>query len=418
VFEKDKIYIDHLFRHQYGKRVSILTIAFGLEHLEVIEDAIQDTFIKALKSWQHKLPDNPEGWLITASKNRIIDLFRKIKADQQREHSISGPVSMAINEIFLDSEVEDSQLRMIFTACHPLLKPEEQIGFALKTISGFSEKEIATALLLKPATIKKRLQRARKKINESEIKFEVPQGKELNERLNRVYQTIYLIFNEGFHSGSKDQLIRLDICKEAIRLGHMLLHAKLTDDKSNYALMALMCFHSARLNSKVKSDGTFISLRKQDRKTWNQEMIILGNIHMTKAVETEFFTSYHYEAAIAAEHLKAKSFEDTDWVKISMWYQKLYQIAPSPFLELNMAIVYLQMKEWSKAETALEDLDESQLNQRIYLFHSTWAELHESKGEYRKAILSYEEALSTVNNERERDFLNGKLKTIQSRLSN
>ena len=254
--------LDHLFRHQYGKMVSILTRIFGLEHLETIEDAVQDTFIRAMVTWRNQLPENPEAWLTKAAKNRTIDLFRKLSAEKKRIPKIeNGPATIALNELFLDNEIADSQLRMIFTACHPSLNPSEQIAFALKTVSGFSAKEIASALLIKEETIKKRLSRARKTIATQQIAFQIPQGNDLPERLSRVLEILYLIFNEGFHSNKKEILIRKDLCGEAIRLTKMLLTNPYTRQPATYALFALMCFHSARLDSKVNEKNEIIDLK-------------------------------------------------------------------------------------------------------------------------------------------------------------
>ena len=247
--------IDHLFRHQYGKMVSILTRIFGFSNLETIEDAVQDTFLKATHTWKDSIPENPEAWLTQAAKNRTIDLFRKIKADKSRIQNLdSGPSAIALNELFLDNEIEDSQLRMIFACCHPELQSKDQIAFALKTISGFSQKEIAASLLTKEESIKKRLQRARKTIIEKDIKFEIPSGKELSERIDNVLQVIYLIFNEGFHSNGKNIIIRKDLCGEALRLCKMILAKETLRDGSVYSLFALLCFNSSRLETKVVND--------------------------------------------------------------------------------------------------------------------------------------------------------------------
>lgn len=192
--ESDAI-IDHLFRHQHGRMVAILTRIFGLSNLEIIEDAVQDTFIKAMGTWRNGMPDNPEAWLTQAAKNRMIDLFRKLKSEKERAaYMESGTSTISVNELFLDDEIADSQLRMIFTACHPQLDPRDQIAFALKTIAGFSQKEIASALLLKEEAIKKRLSRARKAIGIKSISFEIPQGEQLNQRMIRVLEVLYLLF--------------------------------------------------------------------------------------------------------------------------------------------------------------------------------------------------------------------------------
>lgn len=398
--------IDHLFRHQHGKMVSILTRIFGLANLEIIEDAVQDTFIKAMLTWRTKIPDNPEAWLTAAAKNRAIDLFRKLNADQQRNLKLDhGPAAMAINELFLDSEIEDSQLRMIFTACHPTLNPRDQIAFALKTISGFSQKEIASALLLKQETVKKRLSRARKSITKEGIAFKIPQGKDLPERLDRVLEVLYLIFNEGFHSNKKEILIRKDLCGEALRLCQFLLKNTFTRQASTYALFALMCFHSARLDSKINNQNELVDLRNQDRKLWYQPLIVLGNNAMDKAVETGIYTTYHYEAAIASEHLKAKSFEATNWDKILQWYQQLQVIQPSSFNLLNIAIVQLQREDQEAALTVLKQINPAELEQRAYLYYGAYAEYFVLIGASEKALVQINKALELVQNQSERAYL-------------
>ncbi len=410
--------LDHLFRHEYGKMVSILTRIFGLEHLETIEDAVQDTFIQAMVTWRNQLPENPEAWLTKAAKNRTIDLFRKLSADKKRIPKIeSGPTAIALNELFLDNEIADSQLRMIFTACHPTLNPTEQIAFALKTVSGFSAKEIASALLVKEETIKKRLSRARKTIATQQIAFQIPQGKDLPERLSRVLEILYLIFNEGFHSNKKEILIRKDLCGEAIRLTKMLLKNPYTRQPATYALFALMCFHSARLDSKVNEKNEIIDLKHQDRKKWYFPLVQLGNEAMNKAVATDIYTSYHYEAAIAIEHLKAKNFAATDWNKILNWYKKLYELQPSAFNLLNLAMVQLQRADYQTALELLQQINPRDLEQRAYLYYGSYSEYFVLTGKTKKALLHIDTALQLVRNEAERQFLLKKKYNIANNLN-
>ena len=404
--ENQEALIDHLFRHQFGKMVSILTRIFGLAHLETIEDAVQDTFVKAMLSWRDKKPDNPEAWLTHAAKNRVIDLFRKINAEKNRIPNIeNGPTAIAINELFLENEIADSQLRMIFSACHPSLNAKDQIAFSLKTISGFSSKEIASALLLKEETIKKRLSRARKVIQSGDISFEIPQGKALPHRLENVLDVLYLIFNEGFHSNKKDKLIRKELCGEAMRLCQMLTINKLTNNSSTQALFALMCFHTARLESKVNEDNELIDLKNQDRSKWYFPLIVLGNQAMNEAVKDGTYSIYHYEAAIAAEHLQAKTFEATNWKKILTWYEKLYEIQPAPITLLNMTVVQLQLEDWTAAKVLLQKINPKELEQRTYLYFGTFAELYHQTCNQKKANENMDIALELVKNESERNFL-------------
>lgn len=398
--------IDHLFRHQYGKMVSILTRVFGLQHLEIIEDAVQDTFIQAVLSWRNQTPENPEAWLTKAAKNRVLDIFRKLNADKKRIPKIDyGPSAIAINDLFLDTEIEDSQLRMIFTACNPALNSKDQIAFSLKTISGFSSKEIASSLLLKEETVKKRLVRARKGIKTHNLSFQIPQGKVLSKRLSRVLEVIYLIFNEGFHSNKKEILIREDLCGEAMRLCKMLLKNELTASPSAYALFALFCFHSSRLKSKINAQNEIISLKDQDRSLWYKPLIELGHSAMHKAVEGENFDSYHYEAAIAAEHIIATTYEDTDWDKILQWYEHLHELEPSSINILNRVVVQIQRKDFEAAENLLKQVDPSSLEQRIYLYYGSYSEFYKQKSEISAALLSIEKAIAFVSNEAERKYL-------------
>lgn len=398
--------IDHLFRHQHGRMVAILCRIFGLEHLETIEDAVQDTFIKAMGAWRHELPDNPEAWLTAAAKNRVIDLFRSISSARNREENLnSGTSAIAVNQLFLDSEIADSQLRMIFTACHPALDPRDQIAFALKAIGGFSRREIAAALLLKEETIKKRISRARKAVAEKKIRFEIPQGDQLRVRMIHVLEVIYLLFNEGFHSARKEIGVRKDLCGEALRLSKMLIDNPLTCNAEVQALFALMCFQSARLDSKVNAANELLDLKTQDRSKWYFPLIIAGNDMMHLATAEGKYSIYHYEAAIACEHLQARTFAETNWTNILNWYQQLEKLAPSPFNLLNMAVVNLQRKDFPGARQILEELEEDQLEQRKYLYYGCWAEYYKKIGDVSKAIEQYDVAISLVPEDLEKAYL-------------
>lgn len=409
--------IDHLFRHHSGKMVSILTRIFGLEHLNIIEDAVQDTFVKASLSWRKQQPENPEAWLTAAAKNRILDIFRKVKTQQKHLPLISqGTDTIAINELFLDTEIEDAQLRMIFTACHPKLDPRDRISFALKTVSGFSTKEIASSLLMKEDSVKKRLSRARKVIAATNIKFKIPQGKSLEKRLQSVMEVLYLIFNEGFHSNKKEALIRQELCAEALRLAQLLLKNSLTRTPDSYALCALMCFHAARIESRINADNEILNLKQQDRSLWYCPLIKLGNSMMNKAVETTEFSQYHYEAAIISEHLKAKTFEDTNWKKILHWYQCLQMLQPMPSHLLTMAVICIQTHDYKLARGYLDQLQPSDFEQRTYLYYGTLADYYEATSKTEQAIKFIDLALNSVTNDLEKSYLLNKKSHIISKV--
>lgn len=410
--------IDHLFRHHSGKMVSVLTRIFGLAHLEIIEDAVQDTFIKASLSWRHEQPDNPEAWLTQAAKNRVLDIFRKLKTERKHLPNIKhGLNTIAINELFLDTEIEDSQLRMIFTACHPNLDPRDRISFALKTVSGFSIKEISSALLTKEETIRKRLSRARKAIQRSELKFYIPQGKKLPERLESVMEVLYLIFNEGFHSNRKEKLVRKELCGEAMRLCRMLLKNENTRTPASYALFALMCFHSARLDTKTNEENEVLDLMNQDRSQWHFPLVELGNAMMNKAVEEAGFSCYHYEAAIAAEHLRARDFKDTNWDNILHWYQCLHELSPMPTHLLTMAVVCMQNKDFPQAKSYLDQLRPEDFAQRVYLYHGAKVDYYSGTNNFKEAIKHIDYALDTVTNVLEKDYLKKKKVALLSNTS-
>lgn len=401
--------IDHLFRHHSGKMVSVLTRIFGLSNLEIIEDAIQDTFLKASIKWRKQIPDNPEAWLTKAAKNRVLDIFRKIQTQRKHIPELkNGIEAISINELFLDNEIEDAQLRMIFTACHPKLDAKDRIAFALKTISGFSSKEIASALLAKETTIRKRIFRARKTIQDLNIQFKIPQGKELPLRIESVLEVLYLIFNEGFHSNRKETLVRKELCGEAMRLCKSLLKNKHTNISASYALFALMCFHAARLDAKVTTENEVLDLKNQDRNLWSFPLIQLGNAMMNKAVEDSEYSSYHYEAAIIAEHIKAPSFKQTNWNKILEWYQYLYKIQPVPSHLLSMAVVCLQSQNYIKSNYYFEQINPKDLEQRSYLFYGAKADYFLAINNKTEAINNINIALDKVTNNLEREFLEKK----------
>lgn len=404
--------IDHLYRHHYGKMVAVLVRIFGLNQLETIEDAIQDTFVKAVSSWKVKQPENPEAWLTLAAKNRVIDLMRKLSPLTATDSLHTGAASMPINELFLEEEIRDSTLRMIFTACHPKLDARDQIVFSLKTISGFSNKEIAAALMLKEATVKKRIQRARKNIVQEEIEFKIPPKSSMVDRIQRVHQVLYLIFNEGFHANHPNLLVRQELCAEAIRLMQLMLQDPLTRSDDGYALLALMCFHAARIETKVDDRGVAVDLEQQDRTKWYFPLIRLGNDCMEKAVKQETFGVYHYQAAIAAEHLKARKFADTDWDRIRHWQLAWYQLQPSVQLELNMALVQIQRADWPSAEALLEGIDPVDLEQRAYLYYAVRSRYYSALQQKEKAKSSLELALQTATNQAERIYLEEQLLKI------
>lgn len=396
--------------------VAILSKIFGLAHLELIEDAVQDTFLKASLGWRNELPENPEAWLTQAAKHRTIDLLRQLNASKERHLSVGREsTDLEINDYFLDHEVADSQLRMIFVACHPGFSQEEQIAFALKAISGFSMKEIAAALLQKEETIKKRLVRARKKIQSLHITLSFPDPAQIPARISGVLQIIYLIFNEGFHSTKADELISKDLCGEAIRLCKLLLQKEKFRTGEMYALFALMCFHASRLEAKT-SNSEIVDLKHQDRSKWYLPLILLGNDALKKSVEFGDRSIYHLEAAIASEHVRAVRFENTNWQRILDCYDEMYAIMPSAHILLSKATVFLQLEKLREAKHELDKITPETLNQRKYLYHGCYAEYHEKAGEKDKALEEIGLAVETCSNQFEKNYLMKKKQLLEGKV--
>ncbi|EWH14566.1 ECF subfamily RNA polymerase sigma-24 subunit [Cellulophaga geojensis KL-A] len=386
--------------------VSILIRIFGLKHIELIEDAVQDTFAKATVQWRKKVPDNAEAWFTTAAKNRVIDLLRKLDADKSRIEKLNYSASaIAFNNLFEKEEIQDSELRMIFTACHPKLDPKDQIAFALKTIGGFSSSEIATALLLKPETVKKRLTRAKQTILKRKLNFELPAKKQLQSRLHNVLEVVYLIFNEGFHSNHNKLLVRKELCGEALRLTKLILRKEQFRCGASYALFSLLCLNSSRLGAKVDENFNSIDLKNQDRSKWYLPLINLGVNALEKANEYPDFSTYHIEAAIVTEHIKAPTFEATNWKQILELYKQLEQHQENTIVSLSIAVVFIQLNEPQNAYLILQKLEPNALEQRSYLFYGVKAKYYQCVGNIDKAISYLNTAIESVPNFAEKTYL-------------
>ncbi|HEX7572117.1 MAG TPA: sigma-70 family RNA polymerase sigma factor [Bacteroidota bacterium] len=338
--------VEHLFRHESGRMVSAMTRLFGVHNLALAEDVVQEAFEKAFHEWRlNPIPPNPSAWLTVTARNKAIDAIRRNRHQVEFSEDISYllnseyTASSIVNEMFLDDEVADSQLRMIFTCCHPSLPPEMQVPLTLRTISGFGIQEIANALLTNIETVNKRLYRARRYIREKNIRFEIPAGKELSGRLDTVTTVMYLLFNEGYNSGKADELIRKDLCAEAMRLCLLLSGHKIGDRPKTYALLSLMCFHASRFDSRVDSDNEIVLLQDQDRSAWDGELIRRGEFYLSKASEGDEVSEYHVEAAISAQYCMAPRFEETDWRAIAGLYDALMTMKRSPLVKLNRAVV-------------------------------------------------------------------------------
>ena len=405
--------IDHLFRHESGKMVSVLSRLLGLQNLETAHDIVQDTLLQAMNTWSYNgVPENPSAWLYRAAKNRAIDFLRRQKkfkeiAPQysyllQSEYSLSSTV----NNLFLENEIQDSQLRMMFACGHPSIAEESQIALTLKTLCGLSINEIAKAFLTNEETITKRIYRAKEKIKSENIELNVPQGKELPQRLDVVLKSLYLLFNEGYNSSHPDQLIREDLCQEAIRLSYLLTTHSITNLPRTNALLSLMCFQASRLQARLDDKGNIILLKYQDRSKWYKPLIEKGFMYLEMATEIFEPSSYHLEAAIASLHAAAPSFEQTDWKSIYHLYEILYQLQPVPIVALNKAIAsaYAISKE-----NALDQLLQIKGLENYYLYHTSIGEIYYELHDKSNAKKFYERALHLTTSRPQQQLLISKI---------
>src|ERR1041385_4713768 len=291
---------DHLFRHEAGKLVSVLTGIFGLERLQLAEDVVQESLVRALKTWPYYgVPKNPAAWLTQTAKNLALDLIRREKTFREKESEIIAtleqwPASVVVgNAALSENEIKDDRLRMMFVCCHPLIPAEAQVAISLKTLCGFSVTEISRAFLTTDAAIAKRLTRAKQKSRGARIPCEIPAGEELGRRLDGVLQSLYLLFNEGYKASSGEKLVREDICYEAIRLTTLLAEHSAGNQPKTHALLSLMLLNGARTPTRVDGEGNLLRLQEQDRTQWDQSMIAQGMYHFAQSAAGEEISEYH-----------------------------------------------------------------------------------------------------------------------------
>ncbi|HYC86909.1 MAG TPA: sigma-70 family RNA polymerase sigma factor [Chryseosolibacter sp.] len=402
--------VDHLFRHESGKMVAVLTKLLGFKNLDTAHDIIQDTLLSAMTLWSYgKLPENPTAWLYHVARNKAIDFLRREQARPRIQSGFSQSLDpipeTATANLFLETEIEDSVLRMMFACCHPDIPIESRIAMALKTLGGMTSREIAHAFLTSEDTIIKRIYRAREKIKNEKIPLDVPVSGALLPRLESVLQVLYLLFNEGYNSSHPDTLIRHDLCSEAMRLCHLLTRHTDTDKPATNALMALMCFQASRLDSRIDQHGNIITLKYQDRSTWNRQLISRGFHYLDRAAELNSFSLYHLEAGIASVHAASPSFEQTDWKAIYHLYEILYSINPSPVVALNKAIASSYAVSAQSALDALQNIKGLENN---HLYYASLAEVCLGLGKNEDARNYFDSAISLTDSKLEKELLKQK----------
>ena len=402
---------DHLFRREAGRMVATLTRIFGVHNLALAEDVVQDAFCRALEVWKFRgPPENPSAWLMATAKNRALDVLRRERTARTfapelgRLLESEWTLAPAVEEVFASKAIQDDQLRMMFSCCHPRLSEEAQVALVLHILCGFSVDEIASAFVSSHAAIEKRITRAKKVLATSKKLFDVAAAAEFSARLPAVHRALYLLFNEGYHGASPESAIRSELCWEAIRLTAVLLEHPQGATSATRALAALMCLNASRLPARVDASGNLSSLLDQDRSRWDQELVAEGVKLLELSATGSELTVYHVEAAIAAAHARAFRAEHTDWQMIVSLYDTLMMIGPSPIVALNRAIAIAQQEG---PERGLEEIRAIANSDRLRTYPFYHAALGEFELRTRKHAIArdhFRTALALARNSMERQF--------------
>lgn len=410
--------VEHLFRHEAGKMVATLTGIFGIEHLTLAEDVVQEALARALQTWPfYGVPRNPAAWLMQTARNRALDVVRRENNFRAKEPDIirlmdgENPAPDAI--ILSEQEIADDWLRMMFVCCHPQIPAEAQVALALKTLCGFSPAEIAKAFLTTEAAIAKRLMRAKQKIRDARIAFEIPAGGELARRLDGVLQSLCLLINEGYNASAGDKLVREDICAEAIRLTGLLSEHPAGNQPKTHALLALMLLNAARTPARVDGEGNLLRLQEQDRTRWDQPLIARGLFHLAQSAAGGELSEYHLQAGISACHCAARDYASTDWRQILSLYDRLLALDGSPVVALNRAVVLAEVNGPQAGIEAVEAIPNLKSLGSYYLLHAVLGDFELQLNRLPVAAAHFQRALELAGMKSEQMFLVKRLQACE-----
>ncbi len=394
--------VEHYFRHETGRLHGALIRLLGVHELALAEDVAQEAMLRALRVWSMGgVPENPSAWITEVAMNLARDALRHRRVAAAKEPELAlreaqrrgAPEEAALPDAAADSEMRDDALRLLFLCAHPALSHDSQVVLALKVLGGFSTGEIARAFLASEAAIEKQLARAKQRLAEAHLAFEIPAGAALAERLDAVLATIYLVFNEGYKASSGDRLLREDLCDEALRLGTLLVAHPACDGPRSHALLALMLLTAARFPTRLDEHGALLRLGEQDRSRWDPARLERGLAHLAAAARGRELSVYHLQAGIAALHATAADFAATDWARILLHYDELERLAPSPIVALNRAVAVAHVHGPAAGLTALAAMPERARLSDHYLFHAVEGELHHRRADHAAAAASFRRAL-------------------------
>jgi RNA polymerase sigma-70 factor, ECF subfamily len=404
--------IETLYRSESGRVLATLVRLLG--DLDLAEEAMHEAFAAALESWpQAGIPDRPRPWLISTARFKAIDAVRRRARFDGAQRDLVAHMESGVNDAPPENEeIEDDRLRLIFTCCHPALSTEGQVALTLREICGLTTEEIARAFLVTPATLAQRIVRAKAVIRDKAIPYQVPVSQELSNRLGAVLQVVYLIFNEGYSA----EITGVELSREAIRLGRLLLDLLQQDqlhEPEVMGLVGLMLLHESRRAARTSPDGDLVLLEQQDRSLWNRDQIAEGISLTESALASRCFGAYTLQAAIAAVHAESFSVASTDWREITLLYDRLLQIQPSPVVELNRAVAIAMCEGPEQGLYLIDDLLAGGHLSHYHLAHSARADLCRRLGRIPEARASYERALALVGQEPLRRFLARRLEELK-----
>ncbi len=400
-------FVENFFRQQWRNAIAGLTAQVGVQHLEEIENAVQAALTKALERWSLSgVPDNPGGWIYQTARNQLYDEMRKQETRRRNQSNVADVLygEPQVEDAPDADPLNDEVMKMIFVCCHPVIKQRDSIILTLRVICGLGFGEIAAGLCMSVEAVRKSLARCKKQLTADNIPLDLPSEDERGERLERVLQVIYLLFNEGYFASHGEGLIRDDLCREAERLLQLLRVSPHNTDNRIWALSALLAFQASRLPARADDSGRLLLLFDQDRTRWDHDTIGRGFDYFRRSMKTMTISRYHLEAAIAACHASAPCYKATDWERIVDYYDTLFEMTGSPIVLLNRSVAVMELEGPARALKCLKHLEDDSHLQRSFLLPSVIAECHKRLGQRVQADTYYAKAISLSSNRALADF--------------
>jgi RNA polymerase sigma-70 factor (ECF subfamily) len=409
------VLLEHLFRRQAGRIVSSLAGLLGSKHLQLAEDAVQEAMLRAAQRWPFQgVPENPEGWLFRVAHNHAISALRRERSFGDKTDDLIAAVeanTRRVEDVDIEQNLRDDELRMIFMCCHPELSQDVRVALSLKLVGGFSVGEIARIFLVEESTIAQRLVRAKRLIRERRLPLALPTNGQLRERLDSVLEVIYLMFGSGYAAGSGEELIRQDVCLEALRLGRLVAASSLAQPRVD-ALVALMALQAARLPARTDAAGDLVLLEEQDRLLWDGKLIGLGFAYFELSMRGDEVSAWHVQAAIAATYAAAGTPEAIDWAAILSHYDQLMRIQASPVVALNRAVAVMRVHGARAGLNELRPLERHAAMRRYHLLPAVRGQMLAELGRMAEAESAFRAALECDCSEPERRFLHKRLRAV------